>query len=211
MININVGEGAINKRIPIEILLLPKNLLKKVIEGYLSGDGYVSKDGKIKCNSISEEFITTYNLAIAKVYNQNSSYHFSIKKEKCIIENRIVNQHNTYESDFKNNEFKYKKAKIIDKIIWLPIKKIEKSNKVERVYNIEVEEDNSYTANNLIVHNCQGFSFAGKQLNFNDYRIIFSTILQETKPKYFILENVVMKKRISRRYKSIFRSRAYYD
>ena len=31
------------------------------------------------------------------------------------------------------------------------------------VYNIEVEEDNSYTANNAIVHNCQDFSLAGKQ------------------------------------------------
>ena len=32
----------------------------------------------------------------------------------------------------------------------------------EMVYNLEVEEDNSYTANNIIVHNCQSFSFSGK-------------------------------------------------
>ena len=45
---------------------------------------------------------------------------------------------------------------------------------------------------------CQGFSFAGKQLNFNDPRskLFFEFIraLRETKPKYFLLENVVMKK-----------------
>lgn len=45
---------------------------------------------------------------------------------------------------------------------------------------------------------CQGFSFAGKQLNFNDPRsklfFNFLKILQECKPKYFLLENVVMKK-----------------
>jgi len=44
---------------------------------------------------------------------------------------------------------------------------------------------------------CQGFSFAGKQLNFNDPRSAlffeFVRALQETKPKYFLLENVVMK------------------
>ena len=44
---------------------------------------------------------------------------------------------------------------------------------------------------------CQGFSFAGKQLNFNDPRSAlffeFVRALQETKPKYFMLENVVMK------------------
>lgn len=45
---------------------------------------------------------------------------------------------------------------------------------------------------------CQGFSFAGKQLNFNDDRsklfFEFVRILKELKPKYFLLENVRMKK-----------------
>lgn len=44
---------------------------------------------------------------------------------------------------------------------------------------------------------CQGFSFAGKQLNFTDKRsqLIFEyvRILNTLKPKYFILENVNMK------------------
>lgn len=45
---------------------------------------------------------------------------------------------------------------------------------------------------------CQGFSFAGKQLNFEDERsklfFEFVRLLVECKPKYFLLENVVMKK-----------------
>lgn len=45
---------------------------------------------------------------------------------------------------------------------------------------------------------CQGFSFAGKQLNFEDERsklfFEFVRLLEETKPKYFMLENVKMKK-----------------
>ena len=45
---------------------------------------------------------------------------------------------------------------------------------------------------------CQGFSFAGKQLNFDDPRSAlffeFVRLLKEIKPKYFILENVRMKK-----------------
>lgn len=44
---------------------------------------------------------------------------------------------------------------------------------------------------------CQGFSFAGKQLNFDDLRskLFFEYIrlLKETNPKYFLLENVKMK------------------
>lgn len=45
---------------------------------------------------------------------------------------------------------------------------------------------------------CQGFSFAGKQLAFDDPRSAlffeFIKILKEVKPKYFLLENVRMKK-----------------
>jgi len=45
---------------------------------------------------------------------------------------------------------------------------------------------------------CQGFSFAGKQLNFDDPRsklfFEFVRLVKELKPKYWLLENVVMKK-----------------
>ncbi len=45
---------------------------------------------------------------------------------------------------------------------------------------------------------CQGFSFSGKQLNFKDPRsklfFEFVRLLKETKPDFFLLENVVMKK-----------------
>ena len=45
---------------------------------------------------------------------------------------------------------------------------------------------------------CQGFSFAGKQLNFQDERsklfFEFVRLKNELKPKYFLMENVKMKK-----------------
>ena len=45
---------------------------------------------------------------------------------------------------------------------------------------------------------CQGFSFAGKQLNFDDPRsklfFEYVRLLKEIKPKYFLMENVRMKK-----------------
>lgn len=45
---------------------------------------------------------------------------------------------------------------------------------------------------------CQGFSFSGKQLNFDDPRsklfFEFVRLIKECNPKYWLLENVVMKK-----------------
>ena len=46
---------------------------------------------------------------------------------------------------------------------------------------------------------CQGFSFAGKQLNFDDPRSAlfweYVRLLKECKPRYFLLENVRMNQR----------------
>jgi site-specific DNA-cytosine methylase len=45
---------------------------------------------------------------------------------------------------------------------------------------------------------CQGFSFSGRQLNFEDKRSVlffsYVKILREVKPKWFLLENVPMKR-----------------
>lgn len=94
---------------------------------------------------------------------------------------------------FQDN-IKYYDCFIKEKTAWIEISAINKGRKSQTVYNIEVEEDNSYTANNAIVHNCQDFSIAGLragvlgqkgQLIWEYYRII-----QETMPPYFIYENV---------------------
>lgn len=65
------------------------------------------------------------------------------------------------------------------------------------VYNMEVRDDNSYIANNLVVHNCTDFSLAGKQAGGEEGSGTRSSLLWEVKrcieakkPKYMILENV---------------------
>ena len=194
---IKIGHGAINKNIPNDILNLPRKLLQCFIEGYMSGD-WCFLWNKYKANSISELLIMGLNLAIAKVYNTNSSFEFFERPKTTIIEGRLVNQHNTYTCEFRKEIKKNSRAIVKDGFIWLPVKKIENLLYTKEVYNLEVEEDNSYTANNIIVHNCQWFSFSGKQLAFDDPRsklfFEYVRILKEVKPKYFLLENVKMKK-----------------
>lgn len=67
------------------------------------------------------------------------------------------------------------------------------------VYNLEVEEDNSYTANGFAVHNCQAFSRAGKQQGFDDdYKgrcrgtlfLEVARIAEHHKPEVVFCENV---------------------
>jgi len=71
---------------------------------------------------------------------------------------------------------------------------------IEHVGDITKVDGNLYKGFDLLVGGspCQGFSFAGKQLNFEDPRsklfFEFVRLKNEIQPKYFFLENVVMKK-----------------
>ena len=51
----------------------------------------------------------------------------------------------------------------MSKFYGFPINEICKIDIRETVYNIQVADDHSYTANGAIVHNCQDFSMSGKR------------------------------------------------
>ena len=52
-----------------------------------------------------------------------------------------------------------------DDYVWLPITKIEDKGEITNVYNLSVEDDNSYTADGIVAHNCGSFS-SRKGLDF---------------------------------------------
>ena len=197
----NFGIGAENKNIPSVILNLPIELAQKFIEGYLSGDGNKRKENKYRFTTVSYKLVIGMSLLCAKVYKTLNGISLIETQPTKVIEGRVVNQKPYYQSDI--NFIKPTKTlyKVEDEYIWTPIKEVRKTKMVEKVYNIEVEEDNSYTANNAIVHNCQGFSIAGNKLNFEDERsklfFEYVRIKNELNPKYFLFENVKMKDEIA--------------
>lgn len=156
------GKGVENKNIPYWILNLPIEMLKTFLDGYMSGDGCYTNNN-YKATTISKELAMGLCLCIAKVYGVGARIYKTKRRKKTVIEGRIVNQKDTYEVVFTKEKRKQTNYAAIDNIIWLPVRSIEKLDYSSQVYNLEVENDNSYTANNAIVHNCQDFSVAGKQ------------------------------------------------
>lgn len=71
---------------------------------------------------------------------------------------------------------------------------------IEQCGDVTKADFTKYAGFDLVIAGspCQGFSVAGKQLNFDDPRsklfFEFVRALKEVKPKYFLLENVLMKK-----------------
>lgn len=73
-------------------------------------------------------------------------------------------------------------------------------NRIKQIGDVTKVDFRNYRGIDLLIGGspCQGFSFAGKQLNFEDPRskLFFDYVraLEQTNPTYFLLENVKMKK-----------------
>lgn len=195
--SIGCGQGAENKDIPGVLMALPKYLLKEVVDGYMSGDGSCS-NGCYKATTISRKLALSLGRAITKVYEVGTSVSFSKRPPICVIGGRTVNQKDTYLVSFYLDTKPTSKAYIEDGIIWNPIKSVNIVDETQLVYNLEVDEDNSYTANNVIVHNCQSVSNLGDGSGLDGKSGLFFHYLRikdEVKPKKFLLENVVGNKK----------------
>lgn len=191
------GRGAENKIIPQFILNLDPEMIKFFISGYMSGDGSIS--GRLwKATSVSKKLIYQLGQCVSKAYGVGYSIYFDKRPEKCTIEGRMVNQKDIWSITFRLSAEKMQ-SYYIDGSLWQPVRNIEYNPKrKEIVYNMEVENDNSYTANNMGVHNCQDFSIAGKRKGLGGSRSslvreifrILEEQEEQNRPEWLIYENV---------------------
>lgn len=193
------GKWAGNKEIPGDFLNLPNNLLKALLDGYMSGDGCES-NGINKATTISKNLALSLQVAVHKAYEVPVKIYFSKRPQKAVILGREINQHNAYQVTWLDEVSKQSQAIVEDGYIWQPIRSITKEEVKTSVYNFEVDDVHSYTANGMMVHNCQDFSIAN--IHNHEYglkgersKLFFEylRLLHEVKPKYFLLENVKMK------------------
>lgn len=182
---INTSDTSIRrgKLIPEWVQDGPIEYVKAFIDGYLAtftnkGDDYL---------------ITTMSYNIA--YGLQRLY---LKLGKLIYIDKIKGgdllQYNVYLLQIADNSTG--SSFIEDDYVWwepLSITTRSANEDGEIVYNFEVKTDNSYTVCNTLVHNCQGFSNAGKKRADdprNELVHEFVRAVQITKPRYIIGENV---------------------
>ena len=162
------GKYAHGKRLTNDIFDLPTELLESFIEGYVSADGYVDKDGITNMKTVSCELANGLVHCVAKVYHKNCSVH-TIKGGTDIIEGRKVNRREKYVVSFNMQSNKKDKCFYdeVNKCVWCYVRSNEKDKNLKTVstYNLSVIDDNTYTVNNIAVHNC-GKVIAMKELTY---------------------------------------------
>ena len=186
------GKYAHGKMIPEWVQDAPVELIEEFLNGYLTADGCIRKGRLNKITTVSHNLAygtQRLYLKLGKIF----SIHKSVVPKKKVIDGRTVNQRDFYTISGYPKLEKNSVGYIEDGYCWYSHKLSIKSTTTIPVYNFEVDIDNSYIVENTIVHNCQGFSQAGKKLPDDPRNTLFREFLRATRliqPKYIIGENV---------------------
>lgn len=188
------GSGAKYKTIPFYFLKFDSTVIKSFIKGYFKGDGYLAQNGtSFRIVTTSYKIVEMLRWMILKSHNQLISVRLQKKEKTCVIEGRTVNQSNYYVMEFRDKREKENLWFIVGNYLYVKIKNIKKLQLQKNVYNIGVQEDESYIVESSAVHNCQGFSVAGKQRGKADDRYLWPAmfeIIKSVRPRYVLFENV---------------------
>ncbi len=191
------GKGAGGKRLTETVFNLPEDLLRAFLEGYFETDGCMV--GKYRqASTISRELAYGIRDCVHKAYRMSCAVYRNEMPETCVIEGRTVRQHDFYTVRFKEGRSDRDGSFFMDGYVWCRFRGSRKVPFDGYVYNMEVEDDNSYTAGGLAAHNCQDISIAGKQRGLRGKRSgIYYSIIdlikgkeESDKPTYLLVENV---------------------
>lgn len=184
-----MGHGAAGKKPSPEALALPPGLAEEFLAGWLAGDGCREETGWSGI-SISKPLILGMALIAFRARGVACSIEFQKRKPETVIEGRTVRQHDTWRLHIP---FRNRKHMTEDGTAWFRILSAEHAGMKATVYNISVEDDESYVADGLIVHNCQPVSGAGKKLGEADERWLWpdtARAIADLRPRLVLLENV---------------------
>tara|TARA_Y100000310_G_C20700339_1_gene829113 strand:+ start:703 stop:2688 length:1986 start_codon:yes stop_codon:yes gene_type:complete len=161
------GRGSSSKKINSRLMYLNPTLQLEIYRGWIDGDGYVNKEErKIQGISISENLILQMqrillrNKIKCRTWKREAYQNHKEAYELCVngVEiNKIYDWNLSETYNIKNRE---RSSRIEENFLLRPITNIEKTkiHNVRKVYNLEVENDNSYIVNSVAVHNCVTYS-----------------------------------------------------
>lgn len=177
-----VGKGAGNKRVPPFVFDLPFSLQKCVLNGYISGDGYIRERGKCKelcCGTASRELAYGIARMIRNVYRVGAN--ISVRKPKDgKMGGRIIKANYPCYCVTATLTRKVSTSVCKDGFMWQMVKSVEPCREKATVYNLSVWEDNTYGANDVVAHNCGAFSSNGGR----DFAAVLEEIARIAEPGF---------------------------
>ena len=197
----NFGRCAIGKTMPGWVFGMSEGYRSALLQGLIDSDGCRIKDADCayKITTISKRLAESVRL-LAEMQGYSTSVRKTCVDPQTVIEGRVVNQHDWYSVVMTKSK---KRVHLKDDLHgWYKVRSVKPTGRTAAVYNMTVEEDNSYVADGIVVHNCQDLSIAGKRAGIQEGRrsnLFFEAVriireMREAtngeKPRYALWENV---------------------
>lgn len=195
----NFGHHAENKTIPSWLLGASIEKRKAFFDGYIRADGSAytnsSQTRSVSASTVSRKLAISLRLLGLSLGFTVTLYNH-IPTRICTIEGRVVNEKPSFKINFADSDRSDLHSKIIESDVSYRsglIKKIKLAN-LSTVYDITVDEDESFIADGIIVHNCQEYSAANCNPDITSDRALALDncyhILEYLDPDRIIIENV---------------------
>ncbi len=145
------GKGAATKHIPLWIRQLPLSLLAPFLDAWSKGDGWLAPEGYTKVSTVSRDLAVALREITLKL-GYRSTINGAIPSK--VIQGRIVNTKPVYVVIFHQGGRAHGRLVDDKDYVYKPILPTESIPYDGLVYNLAVEEDESYCTPAFAVHNC---------------------------------------------------------
>lgn len=196
----NFGSGAANKRLPAWLLGLRDDVRQSFFAGYIIfADGHEHHPPTYN-EPVCQSVTVSHRLAVGmRMLGLSLGYSASLTRFKrpktCVIEGRTVNQRDSLILRFSRSE-RHSCRVTYNGVGFRSgcVRKVIPGRRGVTVHDITVDEDHSFIADGIVVHNCKSFSVAkaGREELEIDRKAAEATarFVRELRPRIFTLENV---------------------
>lgn len=153
------GKGAFHKHIPFELQWLPPEKQRIILEAVHRGDGCTGRVPKTKTDRYFKSIGTISPILTEQIRDILLRLGIipTITVSQARVDKKGLSHKKSYEISWQENiKLHYADIYKVNAISYavFPVKEIKKRRLKGRVYNLTVDKDHSYVANNFVVENC---------------------------------------------------------
>jgi len=151
------GDLAHGKRVPGLVLNADADAREAFLRGYLGGDGHLDGRGVWQCTTVSRELAVSLS-ELLRSLGHIPSVRVVREAGEMVIEGRTVATRRAFAVTFQP-EATHSRASwyIEDGVLWVPVRSVEETGRVEEVYDLTVPGEHAFIADGVHVHNCAMF------------------------------------------------------
>jgi site-specific DNA-cytosine methylase len=185
------GHRAEAKLLPTWAFGMAIELREALLAGYLSADGYDS-GLFVECTTVSRALAFSIKTLAQTLGKTVGVYRGANSTE---IQGRTVNARPVYRLRWRHQIDKaHEQTWRTESLEWSPVRESVSTGETAEVYNIGVEDDESYVVESIVVHNCKHFSKAkgGKPVSKKIRGLAWTACrwAKAVRPRVIVLENV---------------------